>query len=148
MRFVLILNKMKFRKSNRYELGKHRFSEEEIIAFAQRLDPLPFHTDSQKAKESRFRGLVTSGSHAFMHFYPKAWIPLFGDSVIAGLEVSKWQFKAPIYANETIHAYCKILDVQKISSANEAVLTWRFSFKNVKSIEVQCLRIKILHKII
>jgi acyl dehydratase len=37
--------------------------QEEVIAFAKRFDPQPFHTDPQAAKQSAFGGLIASGWH-------------------------------------------------------------------------------------
>jgi acyl dehydratase len=36
-------------------------SEAEIVEFARRYDPQPFHTDKAAATESQFRGLIASG---------------------------------------------------------------------------------------
>jgi len=45
------------------ELGAHRFSREEIVAFARRFDPQPFHLDEAAAATSIFGGLCASGWH-------------------------------------------------------------------------------------
>jgi acyl dehydratase len=45
------------------EVGKHTFTREEIVEFAQKFDPQPFHVDETAAAESPFRGLVASGWH-------------------------------------------------------------------------------------
>jgi acyl dehydratase len=37
--------------------------EAEVIAFGQRFDPQPFHTDPEAAKQSAFGGLIASGWH-------------------------------------------------------------------------------------
>jgi len=39
----------------------YRVSEQEIIEFASKYDPQPFHTDAEAAKDSIFNGLVASG---------------------------------------------------------------------------------------
>ncbi len=46
-----------------YEFGSIAVEEAEIIAFAQRFDPQPFHTDPEAAKQSAFGGLIASGWH-------------------------------------------------------------------------------------
>ena len=38
-------------------------TREDIIEFAKRFDPQPFHTDENAAKESIFGGLVASSLH-------------------------------------------------------------------------------------
>ena len=44
-----------------YEFGSMKAEEEEMIAFAKRYDPQPFHTDPEAARKSVFGGLVASG---------------------------------------------------------------------------------------
>ena len=44
-------------------LGSRTVSEEEILAFAGKYDPQPFHTDPEAAKASIFGGLIASGWH-------------------------------------------------------------------------------------
>jgi acyl dehydratase len=50
-----------FRVGEAAELGRHTFTEEEIVAFGRQFDPQPFHTDRRSAGESVFGGLVASG---------------------------------------------------------------------------------------
>jgi acyl dehydratase len=45
------------------QLGSHRFSEEEILRFARKYDPQPFHVDKEAAKASLMGGLCASGWH-------------------------------------------------------------------------------------
>jgi len=52
-----------FEPGQRFEMGEHTFTEEEIIAFARQFDPQPFHVDPRAAKESFFGGLIASGWH-------------------------------------------------------------------------------------
>ena len=44
-----------------HEFGSVVAEEDEMIAFARRFDPQPFHTDPVAAKESVFGGLIASG---------------------------------------------------------------------------------------
>lgn len=44
-----------------FEFGDHLVTEAEIIEFAQRYDPQPFHVDAEAARDSLFGGLVASG---------------------------------------------------------------------------------------
>ena len=50
-----------FAIGERAELGRHTFTEEEIVAFGRQYDPQPFHIDTQKARDSAFGGLIASG---------------------------------------------------------------------------------------
>lgn len=43
--------------------GQIRVDPQEVIEFAQRYDPQPFHIDPQAARSSMFGGLIASGWH-------------------------------------------------------------------------------------
>src|SRR3974390_1191957 len=45
------------------EFGSICVSESEIIDFANRYDPQPFHMDPAAARESRWGGIIPSGVH-------------------------------------------------------------------------------------
>ena len=44
-----------------HEFGSIEVEEAEMIAFARRFDPQPFHTDPRAAEQSAFGGLIASG---------------------------------------------------------------------------------------
>ena len=46
-----------FQIGERAELGRHTFTEEEIVEFGRRYDPQPFHIDAGKRKAGRVRRL-------------------------------------------------------------------------------------------
>ena len=46
-----------------HEFGAITVDEDDIIEFARRFDPQPFHIDPEAAKESVFEGLIASGWH-------------------------------------------------------------------------------------
>ena len=45
------------------ETGSRTVTKDEIIAFAQKFDPQPFHVDEEAAKSSIYGGLIASGWH-------------------------------------------------------------------------------------
>lgn len=76
-----------------YELGTYEMTESEIVEFAGRFDPQPFHIDAQAARSSPFGGLIASGWHTasvFMRLYVDA---LLADSLSMGspgIEQLRW----------------------------------------------------------
>ena len=52
-----------FEVGGRFEMGRHTFSEEEILEFGRRYDPQAFHTDPEAAKHGFFGGVIASGFH-------------------------------------------------------------------------------------
>ena len=52
-----------FRVGDSSEMGRHTFTEEEILAFGRQFDPQAFHADSAAAQHTVFGGLIASGWH-------------------------------------------------------------------------------------
>ena len=52
-----------FRVGQVIELGSCTVSKDEIIAFARKFDPQPFHIDEAAAERSIYGGLIASGMH-------------------------------------------------------------------------------------
>lgn len=50
-----------FRLGDTIEMGRHTFTEEEILAFGRQYDPQPFHADPAAAPRTTFGGLIASG---------------------------------------------------------------------------------------
>lgn len=46
-----------------HEVGTFTITEQEILEFARRYDPQPFHADPEAARHSSFGGLIASGWH-------------------------------------------------------------------------------------
>lgn len=93
------------------ELGSHTFTAEEIVAFATKYDPQPFHLSEEAARGSVFGRLCASGWHTAAMWMrhnvqtrnPKVWTgegpaPQVGPS--PGFENLRWL--KPAYAGETI----------------------------------------------
>jgi acyl dehydratase len=93
------------------DLGSHVFTAEEIVAFASRFDPQPFHLSEEGAKNSVFGALCASGWHTasmwmrhnLLHPPKLEWTgdgpqPEFGPS--PGFENLRWL--KPAYAGDTV----------------------------------------------
>src|SRR5690606_37729042 len=119
---------MKIEATLQMNLGTVILSEDDIIDFARNYDPLPFHTARKIAQKSIFKGLIASGPHIFNVFYRLKWIPLFGDSVIAGLEVNNWKFIKPIYAGEPIQCHININEITEKKEKGMIVVKWHYEF--------------------
>ncbi|GGM52915.1 hypothetical protein GCM10012275_24880 [Longimycelium tulufanense] len=56
-----------FHAGDRHELGRVVVTRDEIVEYARRWDPMPFHTDEAAAAAGPFGGLVASGGHTTAH---------------------------------------------------------------------------------
>ena len=52
-----------YRVGESAEFGSYEVTEQEILEYARRFDPQPFHVDPEAAKRSMFGGLIASGWH-------------------------------------------------------------------------------------
>src|SRR5688572_11242050 len=93
-----------------YELGSKTVTEEEIVDFARRFDPQPFHIDAEAAKDSDFGGLIASGWHT-----GAMWMRMYVDNVLGtasrgspGIEELRWL--APVRPGDTLTGTLTVLD--------------------------------------
>jgi acyl dehydratase len=93
-----------------FELGSTTVTREEILEFAARFDPQPFHVDEEAAKDSMFGGLIASGWHT-----AAIWMRLYVDTVLAntaslgspGVEELRWL--KPVRPGDTLTGRARIL---------------------------------------
>jgi acyl dehydratase len=96
-----------------FELGTTVVDRDEMVAFARRFDPQPFHVDEDAAKASLFGGLAASG-----WFTAGLWMRLYVDEVLnnaaslgsPGGEEVAWP--APVFAGDELRASMEILDAR------------------------------------
>jgi acyl dehydratase len=95
-----------------YELGGFTLTEAEVIAFAGRYDPQPFHLDREAAKESLFGELVASGLHTLSTTFGlvmrSGWISQVS---LGGNRIdSKWP--ASLRPGEPVRVRAEVLEVR------------------------------------
>lgn len=134
------------KKGTTFELGTNSFSEEEIITYAKKWDPLPFHTSVEAGNESMFRGVIASGPQIFHEVHKSQWLPRFGHSVLCGLGVNNWKFKQPVYPDKLIKSQITILDIQENKERQRAVIVWYYEFLDPHLEPYQSLEMTVLHK--
>lgn len=99
------------------ELGPRQVAREEIIEFAKRYDPQPFHTDEDAAKDSIYGGLVASGWHTCAMM-----MRMLYDSVLVraaslgspGVDAVRWL--KPVRPGDTLRARMTIVEARASSS--------------------------------
>jgi acyl dehydratase len=98
------------------DVGPVSVSEAEIVEFAQRFDPQPFHVDPEAAKASPFRGLIASGWHTtalFMGMFVRAILLDSASLGSPGVEEIRWT--APVRPGDTLTGRSTVTDVQPSS---------------------------------
>jgi len=90
------------------QFGSFTMTEAEILDFARRFDPQPFHVDPERAKATIFGGLIASGLHtqaaAFGHILRTG---LFEKVSLGGTEqVVRWP--APVRPGDEIAVSARV----------------------------------------
>ena len=80
----------------RFGCGGFRFSRAEIIEFATRFDPQPFHLDEAAARGSYFKGLCASGIHTQAMALGLVVRALTDVAVVAGGSLDQAKFQTPV----------------------------------------------------
>lgn len=92
------------------EFGERTVAKEEIIEFAEKYDPQPFHTDEEAAKETMFGGLAASGWHTAaicMRMYVDHMIDEASQGA-RGVDELRWI--KPLRPGDTLTAEVEIID--------------------------------------
>ncbi|MGH8734270.1 MAG: MaoC family dehydratase, partial [Burkholderiales bacterium] len=92
-----------FRVGDCSEIGRHTFTEDEILAFGREYDPQPFHVDPEKAKQSAFGGLIASGWQTCavgMRLMCEAYINQTASLGSPGVDSIRWL--RPVRAGDTL----------------------------------------------
>ena len=91
-------------------IGPISVSEKEIIEFAKKFDPQPFHIDVEKAKESLFGNLCASGWHTcslYMRMLYDGLLINLASLGSPGMNEIRWI--KPLFPDETINGELTII---------------------------------------
>jgi acyl dehydratase len=91
-------------------------TREDVIEFARRWDPRPFHLDESAASASIFGGLVACSAHVFSIF---SWFSTQGETrtaSLAALGFDEVGLHAPVRPGDRIHCSMKCLEKRESRS--------------------------------
>ncbi|MCR9213839.1 MAG: MaoC family dehydratase [Proteobacteria bacterium] len=100
-----------FEVGTQLEFGKKTVTEEEIIRYAEKFDPQPFHIDKEAAAEHYYRGIIASGWHTAamcMRMMVDGYLLDAASNGSPGVEELRW--KQPVRPGETLHVKAEVLD--------------------------------------
>ena len=100
-----------------FELGSVTVTEDEIVEFATRFDPQPFHVDASAATESIYGGLIASGWHTCALFMRLMVDGLAADSSSMGspgMDDIRWL--APVRPGDTLTGTVEVAAARRSES--------------------------------
>lgn len=96
--------------------GPYLLTKEEIIDFATRYDPRPFHVDEEAATKSIFGGLTAAGAHTFAIAQALAfrWEP--APVVLAGLGYDEMSLPTPARPGDELFLTSTLIEKRESKS--------------------------------
>ena len=105
--------------------GRYEVTREEVIEFATKYDPQPFHLDDDAAAQTHFGRLSASGWHTCAMVKAMLVENFMGQKSAGlgspGLEDLKW--KKPVYPGDTLRVESELIEKRRSQSRPEMGLT-------------------------
>jgi acyl dehydratase len=123
-----------YNAGTRLELGSVTFTAEDIVRFARKFDPQPFHVDAEAAKDYVFGALCASGWHtcanwmkSFIAFWARETKRLKTEDIAPpklgpSPGFSELQWLKPVYAGDTITFFMTPLESRTVQGRHRYIL--------------------------
>jgi acyl dehydratase len=103
-----------------FETAGTTLSERDIIEFAARWDPQPFHVDPEAAKQHDFGGLFSSGLHTLcLTFRQFAEAGVLANSAYAGAGLDRLRWLRPVRPGDTIRSTAEVLEMRPSTARDD-----------------------------
>lgn len=106
--------------SETHRVGEYTITKAEIINFAERFDPQPFHVDPEAAADSIFGGIIASGLHTLC-LATRLTVTEFFDTVAnmggSGMDNLRWH--EPVRPGDTLSVSISVLDKRPSESHDD-----------------------------
>jgi acyl dehydratase len=118
-----------FRVGEEFELGSYSVTRDELIDFARKYDPFPFHLDDEAAKATPFGGIIASGWMTAL-----IWLRLMHEALLdpatvlgsPGHEEMNWP--TPVKPGDTLHGRVDVKE-SRISKSKPGLGFVRYTAK-------------------
>lgn len=99
-----------YRVGDEYKTVTYTVGKEEIIEFAKKWDPQPFHIDETAAAASIFGGLTACSAHIFALYCitSQQWQLGVEQQALASLGFDEMRMHMPVYAGDTLYCNNKV----------------------------------------
>jgi acyl dehydratase len=100
-----------------HEFGSIAVTEDEVVAFASRYDPQPFHTDRDAARRTQFGGLIASGWQTagwMMRLVVDHYLSHVASLASPGLDELRWT--QPVRPGDTLSVRATVVETRPSAS--------------------------------
>jgi acyl dehydratase len=120
-------------------------TEAEIIDFAWRYDPQPFHLDANAAADSPYGGLIASGFQSlaicFRLFIQSG---ILAESSMGSPGIDELRWLAPVRPGDTLHSEIEVLEIRPSRSKPDRGIA-RLSYQAVNQRQEIVLSFVVMH---
>ena len=127
------------------KFGQYEVTREEVIEFASKYDPQPFHLDEEAAAETHFGRLSASGWHSAAMMM-RMMVDDMNATKQAGLGspgIENLRWLKPVYPGDTLHCEQTTLEKRPSESRPEmGLMKWRveiFNQHDDKVMTMECI---------
>ena len=102
-----------FAVGDSFQTAGYTLTEDEIVDFARRFDPQPWHLDRDAAARSPFKALVASGWHTTaltMRLMVESGVMRATGILGTGIDELRWRY--PVYPRDTLHVRATVIAVE------------------------------------
>ncbi|MFI0982932.1 MaoC family dehydratase [Streptomyces sp. NPDC021093] len=140
-----LLHAEDYEKGVLHDLGAHKVTAAEIVAFGKTYDPQPYHLDEEAGRASAFGSLIASGWNTaaiWMRLYVTTLLP---DAAAAGTVegspgVDELRFLHPVRPGDVLHGTCEVVaSLPSLSDPDFRIVRNRGRLLNADGVEVLTL---------
>ena len=134
-----------FAVGDRFATGSTTLAEDEMLAFARRYDPQPFHVDPAAAKETIYGGLIASGFQTIAAGFRAIWDSGFlqGSSLGSpGFDELRWL--KPVRPGDTLHVEAEVTELRPSHSKPDRGIV-RIAYRYVNQAGETVLTMSAMH---
>lgn len=125
--------------------GPIHVEREEVLAFARRYDPQPFHLDDEAAARTHFGRLAASGWHTcsmMMAAMVARWqeVPGWQEQSLGAMGIDELRWRRPVFPGDTLRGTSELIAKVETRSRREmGILKWHTRLFNQDDAEVLSL---------
>lgn len=136
-----------YKIGDQYLLDEEIVDFDEMIDFAKKYDPRPFHLNKNSAKETRFNDIIASGFFTLAFSWSK-WVKTKKDEegMIAGAGLNNLVWYNPVYANDRLKSILTVLDKRKSKTKKQGIVNLSYLTTNQNNQKVLYFEANILVK--
>lgn len=123
------------------EIGRYSMTESEILEFASRFDPQPFHVDPEGARSTIYGGLIASGWHTCaiaMRVMVDSYLSQAASLGSPGMEEIRWL--KPVRPGDMLRFLRTIEEARPTSKPDRGLVLTRWDVYNQRDEQVMMMR--------